>query len=532
MREWVIRAVSRIYALWTRIYNKGERKKYSNIKIKKYNGTVLPEAAWNQYTRSKNLKWQKDTIWMLWDVISIPRAVIARGGDDCIPFYEKIYMADGSAKTIKDICVGDKVLSYDFNKKELVSREVIAHKNTGSKDVYRVNYKNGTFTDFSKTHKILTKTYQGDYKETRIEDLDLKEFTPAQYYKKKVPTIKRLPYVVKDIKGISKDICFLIGYFLAEGYVYQNRSGKGFRKVQLGGHDIPEHIQPILDKNNIPYSLYVRPSDSLPIVTFLKGSNWREYLGSLVFNSFNTTIPEELKWLPESKLQSILDGYFLGDGHSRRNEKTYTTSSDNTKEFLCDISLKLGRPLLAYLQRSHGGVGKSPIWRLSDCETSYFRKDYGFIDLSESSIKSIQKQDEVVEMYDITVKDTHNFIMVSSNSIVHNCDGFARLGHSFFGERITIGKQVYNFQGLASLIFTKMPYHIIAIYKCGNTGKYITISNHHFFYHVDLNALVAHYDNRYGDGKLVRYMSMFKIVKEDVYFNHLIDLKKQGVYHG
>jgi len=114
-----------------------------------------------------------------------------------------------------------------------------------------------------------------------------------------------------------------------------------------------------------------------------------------------------------------------------------------------------------------------------------------------------------------------------------DCDGFANLGHSFFGDRITVGKNAYVFQGLASLIFTKFPYHMIAIYKCGMLGKYITISNQFLFYHADLNALVAHYDNRYGKEKLVRYLSMFTInTKGDIYFSHLVDLKKEGVYHG
>jgi len=88
-----------------------------------------------------------------------------------------------------------------------------------------------------------------------------------------------------------------------------------------------------------------------------------------------------------------------------------------------------------------------------------------------------------------------------------------------------------GFKGLWSLKYDKPPFHIIAVYIDHN-GRYVTISNQHIFFHRSLDKMVRHYDNRYKDGNHVRYLCVFDLLKDDVYFNKIIDCKKEGVYHG
>jgi hypothetical protein len=346
--------------------------------------------------------------------------ILRRYYGDCVAEYEKIITERGNIP-IKDLNKNDKVLSYNFNLKKYEFKEILNHVNKGKKNIVRVHYKTGNYSDFTPDHKI----YHGniDYKVSKIKDIDINN-----HNERKVPVITKMPYTIQDNDYYTEDICFLLGYYMAEGYYYKKR-------CYIGGHDIPKYIIPILDKYDIKYSLKIREGDNLPIIEFLTSDFRNNILGEMVLNSFNINPPKILYNLPPKKLQKILDGYFLGDGHMRENkEKCYSTSCDILKDFIVEISFKIGNPVAPYHQLKHGGVGNKPIWRIYDRPKAFHKKNYGYTNLSETHIKKIENLNDKVNVYDIEVKDNHNFIMANSGVIVHNCDDFGILARYMYGD--------------------------------------------------------------------------------------------------
>jgi uncharacterized membrane protein YgcG len=82
----------------------------------------------------------------------------------CFPHYVKVKTLDGYVN-ISDIMIGDSVISFDINNKEIPS--VVTHKfvHDGDErsDVYRYEFTNGSSLDITKNHSVLTKN--GEFKQ-------------------------------------------------------------------------------------------------------------------------------------------------------------------------------------------------------------------------------------------------------------------------------------------------------------------------------------------------------------------------------
>jgi len=334
---------------------------------------------------------------------------------DCVAEYEEIYMENGTTKQIKDVCVGDKVLSYDFIKKQFVCKTVVNKWDKGILPKYHVKFRNGSSIDVTENHPMWMRqnsTKPPRYEKTYLSDLDPNE---QRCYKRQVPTITELPYQVVDIPWLTEDHCFVIGHFMAEGCT------SGYH-VRTSGYNVDKWIVPRLERLQIPYSLGAN-GQGVPQLTFLK-SEFKEFIRGFVHNSFEMALPSALLNLPPNKLQAILDGEFSGDGHFHNTgkgvEKIYSTSCHAWALQIHEMSLKLGRAVYIYKQDIHGGVGKKPIYRVHDNPNSEHRVNQGYDGLGQTSIKSIERDGEA-HMYDIQVEDTHAFVF--RNGIIgHNCE--------------------------------------------------------------------------------------------------------------
>ena len=344
---------------------------------------------------------------------------------DCFAEYEEIYTSAGLIK-IKDVKIGDTILSYDFNKKEFVGKTIINKIDKGILPLKRVHLRNGQHIDVTKDHPFWCKTNErnklknGDNIDSIYEKRMLSNIDLSIKHQRKIPTIIKLPYINKDIDWLTEDLCFVIGHYLAEGWKEKNDN-----RVSTSGYDIIEYIIPILEKYNIPF--YERTnSNGCPIVRLNK-NKFTTFLGTLKENSFDIHLSEDILCLPENKLQKILDGYFLGDGHSFKKCKThgnaeycYSTSSEQFADDICRIHLQLGKPVYKYKQINHQGLGNEPIYRIQHNPESYFNRDYGYNGLSETSIFYIEDLD-ISQVYDLTVENTSTVIM-KNGLLMHQCD--------------------------------------------------------------------------------------------------------------
>lgn len=92
-------------------------------------------------------------------------------GDECVHPDTLITMADGTTKPIKNISIGDEVLTYNESTQQTESKPVLkVHKNLSISEImYEVSLNNGTQLKITGNHKVLLKS--GLWK--RVDELEV-----------------------------------------------------------------------------------------------------------------------------------------------------------------------------------------------------------------------------------------------------------------------------------------------------------------------------------------------------------------------
>lgn len=341
---------------------------------------------------------------------------------NCVANYEEIYTQEG-IKKIGELKEGDFVLSYDFKIQKYVYKKIKKIWERGRKEIKRVYLRNGDYIDVTSEHPFLVRTNQvgrGKYIKQNLKDIDL-----SRWWKRRLPISKKIPYFIKDIEWLNEDLCFIIGHFIAEGSIDSTH-------VRTSGYDVTEQIIPKLETNNIPFS-EGHNGKGVPIVTFLE-SDFKNFLKKFKKNSFDIHIPESIFHLPRKKLQSLLNGIYLGDGHygNYLDERGYKASKQEcytsvSKQLIKDIQriyLQLGKPIYLETRKYKdktclGKLYSGIIYGLSYNPNSFFSKDYGWNQLSETTISYIEDKG-IVNVRDFEVEDTHIFIF-RNGLLSHNC---------------------------------------------------------------------------------------------------------------
>lgn len=389
-------------------------------------GTNYDEMALNlfRFVKSSLTYYTDDNMYGQPEFWQHPEITHQMGRGDCVAEYERIHTKDG-IKTATELKEGDLVLSYNFSSTGGYEyRPIVKKWDKGVLPVKRVHLRNGQHIDVTEDHKMLARTRQDKsvYEECKLKDIDL-----TRWWKRKIPIAKKIPYEVVDIEWLDPDILFIIGHFLAEGWCAKDG------KVGTSGYDLPDKIIPGLEEYGIPFTEGTNGS-GVPVVNFLT-SDFKEYLKTLKSNSFDIHLPEEIFHLPHGKLQCLLDGFYLGDGHNgnypdkrgfkSNKQEVYSTSSERFARDLQRIGLHIGKTFHIWKQDNHGGAGKEPIYRVTHNPESHFLKDRGYSDMSEVSISYIEDIGEV-QCYDWEVEQTHNFFF-ENGTCTHNCEDGAIL---------------------------------------------------------------------------------------------------------
>jgi len=367
------------------------------------------------------------SVWDLPEYWQEARVTYDKKTGDCVANYEEIYTKDG-IKLVGELKVGDIILSYDLKKKEYYHKPIIKIWEKGKLPIKRVHLRNGQHIDITDNHPLWSRTNQQEeskYEKTYLKDIDL-----TRWWKRKIPIAKKIPYEITEgiNEWLDEDLMFVVGHFLAEGWVEKN----GW-KVQSSGYDLIESIIPILEDKDIPFTEY-KNNSGVPCINFLK-SDFKEYLKTLKKDSFDIHLPEHIFHKSENKLQALLDGFWLGDGHNgnypdkrgwkSNKQEVYSTSSEQLARDIQRIGLQIGKTFHIWKQENHQGLGNKPIYRITYNPKSHFLKDFGYKDISEVSISWIEDLEET-EMRDFEVKDTHTFIF-KNGLISHQCEDGAIL---------------------------------------------------------------------------------------------------------
>lgn len=378
---------------------------------------ALPKASWltgTFYDFYKNWRWEHNlNEWTM--------------KNDCVAGFERVVTTTGS-KLVSDLKNGDNVLTYNFLTNQQEFMPIINVANKGLLNSYKVTLKNHTDFVASENHPIFFKDNPPRKRRdlTDLYSVDTLSNVAAKMAEKRfyVPCARRLGYDTVPSKHTADEF-FLLGHFIAEGWVIRHDNGTP-SGVFTSGHDIDNAILPVLNRLGVKF-YYHKNNSGVPYIRFASDQPITKWLASFKDNSVDmrtsTLITESVE-----NIKSFLDGHWIGDGHKQNNYIVHSTSSDDLAQTIVNMYSKLGTPALKYYQADHMGAGSRPIWRVMVNEKSNFAKSYGFPDLSESYIKTVASVGEV-ECFDFSTPNGNYFL--ENGALLHNCDNFASLFYAF-----------------------------------------------------------------------------------------------------
>jgi len=396
-------------------------------------GNALVKIAWNIVNTEIRYRYDTD-LFNQADFWMQPCEVYTMRFGDCLTGdTEIVTLKDGQYEftKIKDIKEGDLVLSYDFEKEEYCFKPVLKVMDKGVKSVYEISLKNGTWFRCTEEHKLFvyhccSATYSGHFVDGKYWYVDIEplsqfkqEWEEKKDHRRQLLCVKKIPSLGKYV---NKDQLIIEGFYVAEGW--NDKSGK----VCIGSHKI-DFVKKSLDRLGVSYREWTNNS-GVPCVTIHK-SALKKHLYELGRNARDKHFSPKSLSLSETCLKTLLQAYSEGDGYINPKRRAgdfgasnvkliYNTSSDLLAKQLRFMHWILGEPLYSWYQVNHMGAGKYPIWRLYVGQKGSYTKEI-LNGVSKVPVKSIEYVGEE-RTYDITVADTHNFVLAESGLIIHNCE--------------------------------------------------------------------------------------------------------------
>jgi len=349
-------------------------------------------------------------------------------------------------KQLKEVKVGDRLLSYNFEKGSFEPDVVTKVINKGTKETYMINLSNGLSTVLTEDHKVFVwhcAFRRNGGKPTGVEEILEMRFGELR---KRVGRIKKAKWLWQVLMAkkipcgkVKDDMAWIKGLYVAEGWTTFNKKS-GYFQVGIANNDtsVLEKAEKMLNARGIHTTYLPRRKNSGAYIVASDRTGYGVYRIFAPFGrkAIEKTIPPYALSYDEKTLKEFLDGYYTGDGTKRPSNKNvdawYNTTSKNlvTRLFVCHLIL--GRPLRVYCIRNHGGLGKHPIYRLVDFRNSTFKKNAGkYTNLTHSTFTVEENGKENV--IDITMAKNHNFVL-ANGQIVHNCDNFSLSFNSFCSE--------------------------------------------------------------------------------------------------
>lgn len=390
----------------------------------------------------------------------------------CLHGNSGILMADGSKKKIKDINVGDIVISYNEIRRSAPANKVLNKWNNGKKEVFRITLENGDYIDATADHRILgwirtgrenkmlkCPSFKTDY--GSIASGDIKVGTDIYILNK-----------YKKFGNVNDDnLAKILGYLCTDGYLkiekYHNKVE--FRNIRK--EYVDEIFHAIVDRfGDIPlYKEFPERIDKNGSVhqkhygVFLnrKNSNITLFLKEIGAVNKETRELNILRWasknLSEKSFGVFLNRVISGDGCvypvPNTNTSRVSISGKYKSEFLIELKEilrsvgvyrsqifdkvdKYGKSSNLHIANAHslkillsitGEIfGKEENTRIVLNNISNISKERNngrlkrgaFNTSTRVKIVSIESIG-IHDVYDIEVENRHNFI--ANNIIVHNC---------------------------------------------------------------------------------------------------------------
>ena len=276
------------------------------------------------------------------------------------------------------------------------------------------------------------------------------------------------------LKDISLDQCYLLGYFLKNGYISYNKEyyiyipkDKNYIYDRLNLH---LHLVKTKDRENSKYDHYL-----------INNYEWHKILNEFGNKIYNKRIPEWIQDLPKLNIIQFIGG--LNDAYNKIHSINYKILSKNIAFSLQRLFAKL--KIFVSIKFIHNKSNTYPRYKYElDIIENYKLIDNNYIYYQISNIEIKYKNTEV---YNFEVDEDNSYIV--QNIAVHNCHILYQfyvntdkneLSCSFY-QRSSDFVLAANFNVVSAAVLTFMLCHITG-YKPGkvihNIGDTHIYSNH------------------------------------------------------
>ena len=152
---------------------------------------------------------------------------VFRIGRQCLASSTKVQLRDGTTKSIKDIKVGDQVLSLKEEVNTQTYSKVIDHWSSGTKKIYKIKTKFGHVIECSDNHPFLILNKNTNRFRKIIDegpDKEWKSISDGLSVGNKIA----VPTIIKNLKNNESvgDLAPFLGYFLSDGSASIRQSAK------------------------------------------------------------------------------------------------------------------------------------------------------------------------------------------------------------------------------------------------------------------------------------------------------------------
>lgn len=323
-------------------------------------------------------------------------------GFPCVPKGYSVKTKDGY-KNIEDITNNDQVLTHTNTYKSVVKtmRRISDHIN----HIKCVGCADLQVTDEHPLYVLR------DNKFVWIKAKDLSANTDMLTFNINKQAIKC---------DLSDNVLWLLGRYFADGYKENHSLHRPI--LCIGKNKRAEFEQHIKD------FAYTIAHDDRPAVEYkIIDDKLSDIFADITTGSSNKAIPQWIIDLPKDQLKHFYDGYFSGDGHSRkdRNTKMFCTVSKNMFLALQDIVIKLyGIVPTVSIRHDNRKESFNDTYNAQyspNCKDQIIKDDKVCV-----KIKSINREVKDIEVFNFEVAEDNSYTV--DNIIVHNCQDISVAG--------------------------------------------------------------------------------------------------------
>lgn len=323
-------------------------------------------------------------------------------GFPCCPAGTKIYTEQGY-KNIEDVCVGDYVLTHNNR-----FRKVLNTMERTATSYYTLSAVGTNNQKFTANHPVYI------YRNGEFKWVSIKDVVNGDYISFNVNQLE-------TTTNYSDDYLWLLGRYIADGYKAHNNSivfciGKEKAKEfeSCAERVFPGRWKTRTRKGCTEYRIADKE---------LKDNCLLFGVGAK-----NKVIPNEYLNLNKEQLKVLLDGYFSGDGHHRknRNQIMYSTTSKNlflsvqfavAKVYGKIVSLNIRKPRKESQSFCYNGQ-----FSLNDKYLRQKQIDGKLI----GYVNGVKLYNEPLNVFNIEVQEDNSY--TADNIIVHNCQDISLAG--------------------------------------------------------------------------------------------------------